>query len=412
MEQEAGVGKSVSPSPAIPEDLSITIAQLSSSSFELREQATERLSSRLRTLSASELSRIGSAALDLEGQIRLTAAVSKIKEERLQANIKSFLRAKNPKDTFGFDGWSSFSRYSGTSRNAKRIFLDLLDNHPDLVEKPLISKEQALEKAKSVLTDIAYKRGQLLSQDKSDGLAALYCINASEELYESRLERVSIMVFQTAPFTTYSLTPEFKRTIDPMLERWGKQVKKELLNRESAVACEIGQRVLASNAVQDDPDAFVIAMQAIFRHGKKEDLVHVLKWFDDETVCTEYPMNMARFGQNPRGQRFGGGFGPGGSEQEPGIPNGLNPIPMQRMQPIQPGMEREQTTEVWTVEYRDVALLVAIQLSGGDVLEEFPLMRSHPLRGFYDQTIGLPKDQKELRKARIIKWQAGQDQPK
>lgn len=102
-------------------------------------------------------------------------------------------------------------------------------------------------------------------------------------------------------------------------------------------------------------------MQAIYRFGTKADLPFVEKWLDDKTLCL-----------NEIGQGLG------------------NPI----------------AQELYTAEYRDIALLVSMHLAGEDFTPTFPKFQPMFLWGFREESVLLPTNQNDLRNSRIEDWKA------
>ena len=103
-------------------------------------------------------------------------------------------------------------------------------------------------------------------------------------------------------------------------------------------------------------------MQAIFRFGTKEDLPLVEKWLDDKTVCVQFQVQ---------------GFG--------------NP-----QQPIQSP----------TAEFRDIALLVSMQLASEDFSLEFPDFSPLGIWGFREESAVLAPGSDVFRESRIDAWKA------
>ena len=68
---------------------------------------------------------------------------------------------------------------------------------------------------------------------------------------------------------------------------------------------------------------------------------------------------------------------------------------------LPPGLAVER----FTVEYRDIALLVSLRLRGDDPQPYFPYLRLHALRGFFPETIALPEGLDKPREERIQAWQ-------
>jgi len=335
------------------------VEQFSSDQFAVREAASEKMTEIFDDSMLPQMQAIAKTLSDPEARVRLNAIIAKVKYERLQTQIRSFIRARDPKETSGFDGWKSFSKYAGESRSAKQLFLKLLDRYPELVETELSTKESAVEKTKTIASVI----GQFLSQnqpyEQEDAIALLYCINASEELYDKRLERISLFTFRVAPFSLLLNEVRFRKSIEPMMTAWASRVEDSrleclliFLEKELPNARALALGILNSPSALENEDAFLIAMQTMYRFGLKEDLPAIEKWLDDKSVCY-----MSQF----------------------------SPYSVQR---------------------RDVALIASMRIGGEDPRKIFPQFASHPLRGFNQESIAGPDDEPadQLRTQRIEEW--------
>ena len=354
------------------------VEKLSSDKFLVREEATERLAVEFDESMLAQMDAIAKTQTDLEARVRLSGIIRRIKEDRLQNQIKGFIRSRDPNETFGFEGWRSFSRYSGVNRSAKLLFLKLLDDYPDLVEKQLETKQTAADRSKLIATAIGKNTGENQQSEVADGLALLYCINASEEFYDSRLERISLFTFRIAPFGPFLVEPQFRNPLEQLMYGWASRVKQVgqgclllFMEKNMPHARDIALTLLDSKEAIEDKDCYLLAMHALYRFGQREDLPMVEKWLDDKTVC--YERESMPFLVAP------GNFDNG---------NAQTPL----------------TLEKHTIECRDAALLIAMRLAGEDPHDTFERLRNHENYGFFDESILLPESASQRRLQRIADW--------
>jgi hypothetical protein len=289
------------------------------------------------------------------------------------------LRARDSRQTYGFDGWLSFSKYSGNSRNAKLLFLRLLDRFPELVEKELESKQQAVEMGRVVGTRLNENNLTGRAAEIEDGLALLYCMNAAEDLFSKEFEPLCLFTFRTAPFGPFILESQVRKPLELMLLSWGMKTVDSrrgclqlFIEKELPQVRELAVDFLQTKSAKVDDDAYLMSMQALYRFGTRDDLKHVIPWLKDDSVCFETQRIV--YADKPE-------LAPDGSLRPP------NP-----------------TIEPYTVQRRDAAVLTAIRLAGDDQLVFFPMLVPHFLRGYQTQSIALPVNANDERTKRIESW--------
>lgn len=384
------------------EDIAGWIQQLGSSEFEVRDGATRRLSG-LTTDRLGVLEDALARATDLEVRVRLSSVIAKLKYERQQRTVKAFLRDPNMSNNHELEGWASFSRVAGSNRSAKRLFLQLYDRYPELVEQPLATSKEAAQLAKRVARGIQedeLKRGE---GSGADGLALLYCLCAMDPSEEATLSTLSLRVFLRAPYNQFFRDPQAKKPMEVMMERWASTLEggsdqtsailimlEAELNSVLSVARRMLQQLDGPNRAE--ADELLIALQVMFRFGKKEDLPLLERWL----ACTDVSEESVSFS-------FPGGGVPGA------LPRGL---PGERM----PNSEQEPGRTVNTVEVRDAAVLACMQISGMAYREYFPNIVLQERRGYLGRSIASPKGADDVRLARIDAWKknhsAGGNAPK
>jgi len=346
------------------------VARLGSSKFAARESAMELLSlSDEKLLPELERALNGLTSDDLEVQIRLSGIIARIKNDRKQNQIRLFLRSIDQSETQGFEGWRSFSRVSNTSRNAKMLFLMLLDTYPELVFAELTTKKEALDKARDIAASINEKNMNLIGSELPDALAMLYCFNVADDLTDRSLERLSARTFGTAPFSPFMNDPQSKKSLERLMSGWSTRIEEELprclmlfVEKDYPQAKEVALKMLGSDKIKTESIGFIRSMQAIYRFGSQADLPVVEKWLDDKSECINIPL-----------QGFGNQFAP---------------------------------QVVYTAEYRDIALLVSMHLASEDFMTEFPRFKPHILWGFSEESVLLPLNSEVVRSNRIENWKA------
>jgi hypothetical protein len=293
--------------------------------------------------------------------------------------------------THELDGWQSFSQVAGANRSSKRLFLELFDRYPELVEQPLATSKEAAVLAKRVARGIQEEELKRGEGSGADGLALLYCLCAMDPSEEATLSTLSLRVFLRAPYNQFFRDPQAKKPMEVMMERWASSLEggadqtsailimlEAELNTVLAVARRMLQQIDGPNRAE--ADELLIALQVMFRFGKKEDLPLLERWL----ACTDVSEESVSFS-------FPGGGVPGA------LPRGL---PGERM----PNSGQDPGRTAYTVEVRDAAVLACMQISGMAYREYFPSIVLQERRGYLGRSIASPKDVNELRVARIEAW--------
>ncbi len=104
------------------------IQKLGSDQFQERESASAAL------LAIGEPALIQLAAAErgkvVETSSRARAIRERIERDRFETTATQFKRDPDPKASYGLPGWRTFSQVAGTSRPAKRLFLEMLEQRP------------------------------------------------------------------------------------------------------------------------------------------------------------------------------------------------------------------------------------------------------------------------------------------
>jgi hypothetical protein len=379
-EESGGASLPAAVAPSADEESIVRwIRLLGSSQYEDRENAT-RILSQLEAEMLPLLERELGKVTDPEVRVRLSAVLAKLKYERQQRIIRAFLRDSDMNHDHGLGGWSSFSAVAGATRSSKRLFLQLSERYPELVEEKLETPQAALEWARRVAISIQQDQVQRGEGDKSDGLALLYCMCAANPADLGGMPSVSVRTFLRSPYNQFLRDPQAKKPMEALSERWGALITNSsdqtmsmliLLESELTSVRNIAKKMLE---VREGPDAaeardILIALQVMFRFGKPEDIPLLERWLDDTEVCDE-SVSLNVFSE----------------------PNGFTPG--------NDGAGRN----VSTVEVRDAAILACMQISAMDYRKHFPGIVMHELRGYLPRTIASSQSAEDVRAARIQAW--------
>jgi hypothetical protein len=387
--------------PPVPkEEIAAWIAQLGSSKFEVRDQATGKLSG-LSTDHLDTLKKFLADVTDPEVRVRLGSVVAKLKAERQQQIVGVFLRDTDMQDDHGLEGWGNFAEIAGSTRSSKRLFLQLYDRYPDLIEQPINDPKQAAELARKIVTKIQEGEMRRGEGDKADGLALLYAVCLAEGNKETALNSTALRLLLRAPYNQALRDPQSKRSIDAMMERWTltlengyeqtvaiqimieaelnatRPLARKMLLSDSATNIPTAEAPAAEAPATREPEELLRAFQVFFRRGIPEDLPLLEAWLDKTDVCEE-------------SMSLNNGFPVGG-------------VPQRNRNPGQPGQAPNENDGrlVSTVELRDVALLACMQIRGMDYRQHFPTILVSNLWGYIPRSIALPPDSEAIRKARL-----------
>lgn len=374
------------------EEIALWVAELGSSKFEIRDRATGKLSG-LTTDHLDTLKELLSSATDPEIRVRLGSVVAKLKTERQQQIIGVFLRDPDMQDDHGLKGWGNFAQVAGANRSSKRLFLQLYDRYPDLIEQPINDTKQAAELARKIVTKIQEGEMRRGEGDKSDGLALLYAVCVSEGNKETALNSTALRLLLRAPYNQALRDPQSKRSIDAMMERWTLTLEdgyeqtvaiQIMIEAELNATRPLARKMLLSESTPREPEELLRAFQVFFRRGTPEDLPLLEAWLDKTDVCEE-------------SMSLSGGFPLGGAP-----PANRNPgnRPPENRGPGQAPNENEGRL-VSTVEIRDVALLACMQIRGMDYRQHFPTILVSNLWGYIPRSIALPPASEAIREARL-----------
>jgi hypothetical protein len=134
------------------------------------------------------------------------------------------------------------------------------------------------------------------------------------------------------------------------------------LNAGIPAARTVAKKFLESKEAANDPDTFELAMQAMARFGKIEDIEVVDRWLEDTTTIREV--------------------------QRIAAPNSF-----------------ENSFEIYEVQAGDMALASSMMLHGFNPLQLVPMYRFHPLRGYSTESLGLStKTPAAYRVDRLKQW--------
>jgi hypothetical protein len=355
------------------------VDELGSNQFLVREHAHERLDA-LDEACLPILTELQSKSTDPEVQARLWSIVARRKNEILQRNSKEFIRAATVDENHPYRGWKSFSKAAGSQdRKARFTLLAILEEYPELVNEEIVTKQDAFRIATLVASRITERldiRGEVTD---ADGIALVYTACLCEDALDPQLERTCHRVFMRFPFSR-NINPEFSildqdsqggkigSTLASMYTKWVDYAKDEqrvlltCLNAAIPASKKIAKRILESKEATNDPLTFELAMQAMARFGKIEDAEAVDRWLEDQTTIRD-------------------------------------------VQRIAPPNAFETSFEIYEVRACDLALASTMLLHGYSPAQLVPMFRSHPLRGYSTESLGLPaKIQESYRVDRLKQW--------
>jgi hypothetical protein len=374
------------------------VEDLGDRQFEVRDQATAKLSN-LSNQQLELLKELLASSTDPEIIVRLSSVVAKLKAERQSQIVQVFLRETDIEKDHGLKGWSSFAKVAGSNRTSKRLFLQLYDRYPMLVEQPLDDPKQAAEFGLGIVRGIQQQEMGRNEPDKIDGLVLLYCscIASTSDEYKANLAAMSLRVLLRAPYNQALRDPQGKRAIESMVEIWSQNIEGSyeqtialqiMLEANLSTARSLAMRMLQAPDArspsndQQDPKDLLKAFQVFFRFGKPEDIPLLEKWLDNKEVCEELvSLNFP------------------GAMQPPFPPNGQGPN-----QPNNPGNNPNAQRPLATVELRDVALLACMQIADIDYRDHFRSLRQSILWGYVPNSIALPVGSEAIREARLEAW--------
>lgn len=361
------------------------IADLSSSEFAVRDRATRQLND----VTIEQLGLLTdqlASATDPEVVVRLSGVVSKLRYERQQNIIRTFLRDPDMNQTHELDGWKSFSEVAGANRSSKRLFLELFERYPELVEKPLESSQQAFDASAFVARAIQESMVRLGEGSEVDGLALLYCLCVMDARGDRHMASSGLRILGRFPYNQLIRDPQAKRPMEALMERWAlslptasEQTRAILIMVESDLTSvqRVARKMLQQRQGPEraEPEDVLIGMQMMFRFGQEEDLPAIEPWLDCTDVCAELTAL---------------GF-PGGLADQP---SGL-PLPA-----------RDERNTQRTLEIRDAAVLACMRITGMEYRNYFPGLRTQEPRGYNTNSILLPANDRDFRQSRIDAWRA------
>ena len=323
--------------------------------------------------------------------MRLGSVIAKLKAERQQQIVGVFLRDTNMQENHGLEGWGNFAKVAGATRSSKRLFLQLYDRYPDLIEQPINDSKQAAELARKIVTKIQEGEMRRGEGDKSDGLALLYAVCVAEGNKETALNSTALRLLLRAPYNQALRDPQSKRSIDAMMERWTLTLEdgyeqtvaiQIMIEAELNATRPLARKMLlnyssAQDSATREPDELLRAFQVFFKRGIPEDLPLLEAWLEKTDVCEE-------------SMSLNNGFPIGG-------------VPPRNRNPGQLGQAPNENEGrlVSTVEIRDVALLACMQIRGMDYRQHFPTILVSNLWGYIPRSIALPPDSEAIREVRL-----------
>lgn len=376
------------------------IDQLASERFQQREAASAEL------LSIGEPALLALAAAeqgsDAEVSRRARSIRERIERDKFEALSQSFIRDPDPTASYGLPGWAAFSKAAGTTRTAKRLFLDMVEKRR-LVALCLESVEGGSVPAgvfeglpadpqqrlwtvigamcREVRESLYQKGNRPVTGDCIALLAAAAALkNPPQDLHDTIKSE-----FQFGGFQKLLVQPNSRVCTRKMLGKWFLKAPVTMADDVISIAfqtqvpegADMARRLLATPA---EPALKAQALICLAKFGSIDDLDLIDKFVDDGTV-------LETFEPDPRGDDI---------REERIAP----PLREEKMpQPAPQGQRRKYQRKLG-----DVALAAGLKLAGFDLLELFPVIDVDETMGIRETTIGFPTDNPEVRAEALKTW--------
>lgn len=334
------------------------IEQLGSRSFSEREQATEELLS-LGMAALPRLRDVESQDAELLDRARMVTA--RIEQTRFAQLSKSFLRDPDASRSYGLPSWQAYRELAGSSRASKLLFLDMIQQQPELCSLIERASGDPLPKALSALRELTTYQSVELTRNRLDRLqtpeigdiaAILLATAKSDGQAPVEVSEWLTMSAQVVPVTTYMQRRGYAEAIRNLYAAWIPKTHEAMaysaLDLSMRYELETGTVVARRNLSPHlDFRLRELSILVLARFGTQEDVASLVPFFEDETLCQEYPKPRRLPTSNARILE---------ADEAP------------------PGADPAALTEQQLVRYRicDLALAAALLLTGDDLQQAFP----------------------------------------
>lgn len=332
---------------------------------------------------------------DSEVVARARAIRERIERDRFETISFSFKRDPDPTASYGLPGWKSFSKVAGTSRPAKRLFLEMLDdrslvalclealdggNVPDGTFDGLPGDPQARLRAVvgKTCTEI---RDSVLKARQTAQTGDLIAILVAVQLLDSPEQEVhdtARLLCNTGALSRMMSMPGAAPTARKMMGAWFMKVPaaygSEVLNWSNLYRIpEARQMALRMLDAQIEVEMKADALLSLSQFGLPEDLAIIDKFIDNAEVTDEFTP----------ARQFGN----------------------VQVNPLGPPKNGMQVPRVMGFTYRqtlgDMALMAGCKISGMDLQEVFPVIVITENNIVLRHTIGFPVDDPAQRAEKV-----------
>ena len=373
------------------------IEKLGAEQFQVRESASAALleigEPALLQLSTAERGK------DAETSSRAKAIRERIERDRFEAISINFKRDPDPTASYGLPGWKSFAEVAGTSRPAKRLFLEMLECHSTVAlcleslkggSVPEGAFDGLPDEPRTRLRSVVGKtcndlrQGLFLEGKNAEPGDLITMLVVSHELGDVPLEvhETTRMLCNMGALNRLMLMPGAQPSGRKIMGVWFQSVPvaygSEVFNwaRQYRIP-EVRQTALRVLESPIEIEIKVDALMSLSAFGLPVDLPIIDKLIDNQEMTDEFnPSSMiGEFRIDKQGPPLNGAPG--------------NPVPV----PKDNNSSYRQTLG-------DVALMAGYRICGLDLESNFPAIRIND-GGPLKNTIGFPKDNPNLRRKAI-----------
>lgn len=354
-----------------------------------------------------ELLQIGEAAVgqlsqhqgdSVELKVRVSNILAQIEARTFQELAKNFLIDSDPLKSYGLPCWQKFSSVAGSTRASKSLFLEMIRQQRRLAE--LIEKADTDPSLQQTLVELAAQEGLKLRDDLTlgtrsmpkigDAVGLLMCCSAVDTNVMPPIEvnETLVAALRRHEVTDYFRKPGYHRSLRAIAGKWVSKTQFQLADNILEIAMDLDIPDAAEIArkhldASSDEDVRVLAFQCLSRFGNTADLRLLEPLLTDDSVLHQFEESLPLAG----GEAI---------EVESSAPPGF-PVPRRSL---------DNANRTMVVRVSDLALVTSVMLAAPDsVREVFEKFRPHPIRGFDMRSIAFPREEVELRKQAVDKWQ-------
>ncbi len=376
------------------------VEQLGAASFQERERAT------------AALLRVGVAAVpilravekqDLERWTRARQIAEKIEREQFEQLSKSFLLDADPQNSYGLPIWSLYAERVGTSRTAKLLFLEMLRQEPELVERigavwraqrqnldsePLVDALQGFLALRAA--EIWQDRMHMRVPEMGQFVALLLGVSMLPDKAPAEVNALMEASINMVPFSSYLNRRGYTDAVRRLLALWipKSQASQSEIVLSIALRYDLATGVdVARQNLGPSLDARVrqLAILNLVRFGGSADIPLLVPCMSDRVICEAYQVNPS------------GLSGSLDVEERPETPPGFPQPPLALQGPA---------VQFKILRLCDLALAAALVLKGDDPRTLFPDFEPHSVYGIDGASIAIAPDPGllEQRDQQIAQW--------